>query len=85
MYTQEDYPAAEKSWQRKAETLLYFCCPTEVEYFSSLLLPQLFCRRIVFLSFHPFLVSVLFPGLSLLVQNFIPKIFTLGLCSFLAA
>ena len=50
MKIQEDYPATEKSWERKTERLLYF---------SSLSLPQLFCSRIVYLCFHPFLISVL--------------------------
>ena len=50
--------------------------PTEVEYSSSLSLPQPFCSRIVFLCFHLFLVSVLFTGPSLIVVNFYRKVFT---------
>ena len=37
---------------------------------SSLSLPWSFCSRVVFLCFHQCLVSVLFKGLSLLVEHF---------------
>ena len=55
---------------------------TEVEQSSSVSLLRLFCSKVVFLCFHPFLVSVLFSGPSLLALNFYRKILTPSLCSF---
>ena len=40
---------------------------------------MIFCSRIVFLWFHPCLVSVLFTGLSLLIVNFYSKFLTFSL------
>ena len=63
-----------KDW--KTTLLLLSNYATDVEFSSSLSLPWLFCSRTVFLCFHPFLVSVLFIGSSLLALNFYRYFFT---------
>ena len=56
-------------------------CSTDGEQPSSLSLTGFFCSRVVFLCFHPCLVSVLFTGPSLLVVNIYRKFFTYSVFS----
>ena len=65
-----------KDWKTTLLLLPDIIFATEVEWSSSLSLPWLFCSRIVFLSFHSFLVSVLFSCPFLLALNFYGKFLT---------
>ena len=64
-----------KDW-KTTTVLLLPDCATHIEESSSPSLPRFFCSRIVFLCYHPCLVSVLFTGPSLLVVNLYRKFFT---------
>ena len=62
-----------KDWKTTLLLLPDLLFATEIEYSSSLTLPRLLCSRIALLYFHPFLVSVLFSGPSLLALHFYKK------------